>query len=152
MILVVVLSTIFCFSFGKQISRYFRDKAADKTIHRYDVSKEVLSKFADEASKLLNLPTMIDEELELTRISAENGELIYHYNVIGYRAEDIDEKKFLPQLKNDTKSNTCKNDDMAYLLKTGVSFVYEYYGKNGDLIGLYRITPRDCGYPKLTLR
>jgi len=149
---VVVLSTIFCFSFGKQISRYFRDKATDKTIHRYDVSKEVLSKFADEASKVSNLPKMIDEEFEWTRISAEKGELIYYYTVIDHRAKDIDEKKLLPQLKTDTKSNICKNDDMTYLLKIGVSFVYKYYGKNGDLIGLYRITPKDCGYPKLTLR
>ena len=142
----ITLSLCICFIiiYGQNAIQQYQGKCfASETDF---MSKEYLSRAAEDINKAGQLPKMVDKHTEFTRVTAEKGLIIYQYTLIYLTEKDINKKKFLSAIRKNMQSMICENDESAYLMKKGVSFGCLFYGKDGSLIASISITPKECGY------
>lgn len=140
--IVAFVFVIFAASLGKVGVK----RLVNKFITPDVTSKEFLSEVADKMNKEYKVPFMVDKETQLTHVSAEKRKIIYQYIMVNYKADDLKKNNFISNMKNSITPKVCKHDRLIIHLKEGVSFIYSYYGKDGDLIGVFSVTPEECGY------
>jgi hypothetical protein len=142
----IVIGLCICFSiiWGQNTIQQNKGKCFASEIDF--MSKEFLSRAAEDITKAARLPKMVDKHTEFTRVTAERGFLIYHYTLIYLTAKDIKKNKFLPIIKKNMQSMICNHDVSSYLMKQGISFGCLFYSKDGRLIESISIIPEECGH------
>lgn len=90
------------------------------------------------------LPLMIDEDIRVDRIEAGYGEAVYFYTFVNDTYDQID-WKIATELMLETAANYyCNSPVLVPFRENGVSMLYIYYDKNGDLVGTIKIPNTIC--------
>ena len=104
----------------------------------------LLMKTASEINK--QLPMMVDKDTRLDSTAGLNKRLQYHYTMVSFSAEEIDEAALQDQFAPMLKNRACTSEKMKVLFESGVTVDYVYRGKNGKSITTISVTPSQCGY------
>jgi hypothetical protein len=147
-IIVLVIGFIVIFGIsgqiGKDLGKYISKKTAPTPKQVDYTSKTYLNKVAEELNNKYGAPKQMDEDTLLEYVGAEQGKIIYHYQVINYSVNELNTTMFLNEDKQYMRKLLCSNDGMKMLLFKGISIVNTYIDKNGDTIGEVSITKNDC--------
>ena len=104
-----------------------------------------INEIAESINKQFGVPTMIDDETQLTAVSAANGRISFNYILINYTYEQLLERNFdVSEIETEVKSQICNRKDYAKLLRRGIGFEYVYSGKNGNRYGIFVVEPSYC--------
>jgi hypothetical protein len=114
-------------------------------------SQEYLKNIVAYIKKVDKLPKMIDKETKWFTVTCQYGQVIQHYQMVNYRAQDLKGKGFIAALEKSWKATQsfCGVDNGTgeiSLLQYGVYYTYVFYGKNGIIIGSFDILPEECGF------
>ena len=69
----------------------------------------------------------------------------YKYTMINASKKGLDTKAFLNGIKTSLIKNHCSTENTVLMLRVGVTYYYNYFDKNGVLIGTVIINGKDCG-------
>ena len=99
------------------------------------------------ASTTMNktLPSMIDAELRLDKVTSKNKRMTFHYTIMHYTNWTMPKNKLHGLLYEDTKSQVCADKDTQGLLKKGAVIAYSYRGKNKNSIDTFVFDAKACG-------
>jgi hypothetical protein len=100
-----------------------------------------------ETTKQINsqLPIMTDQETRLDTVMCFGKQMHYKYTMINASENELDKEAFLKNIKISLIKNHCRNENPVQMLKMGVTYYYNYFDKNGVLIGAINISKQDCG-------
>jgi hypothetical protein len=105
-------------------------------------SLRILNKIASEYNK--SLPMMIDNETQLTSVSALDKEVIYYYKLVSLDSSD-DLVSKISQMKPRMINHNCSTPDTRdNFLKKGITMEYRYYDKSDKHLVDIDIFPSDC--------
>lgn len=90
------------------------------------------------------LPSKIDEDTELLRISIKSKHVIYDYKFISKTVENISYELFSYWLDSTMVEEVCADKKLVILIDNGLTVTYKYYDKNDGLISDKTISSRDC--------
>lgn len=90
------------------------------------------------------LPTMVDEDTRLDRVSIGTAEFRYEYTLVKYYANELDRDYFLETISPIVGNQTCNAPNIRPLLDKGASIVYIYRGKGGDEFARLTFEPGGC--------
>ena len=93
-----------------------------------------------------NLPSMMDEELRLDKVSAEGNKMIFHYTLVHFTPQSMGENKLKSLMYEDIKTQVCTDKDTKIMLKKGMLVDYMYIGKNKKHITTFAFDAKTCGY------
>ena len=104
------------------------------------VSNDELQKAADAINK--KAPLMVDQETQLTGATGANNTLTYNYKMVNYTAAQLDKAKFTSVIKPQLIKVVCPK--IKPMLDAGVTAVYSYKDKVGDLIASVSLDKSTC--------
>ena len=106
-------------------------------------SAAFLSRVADNVTGLF--PRQVDPETEITRLSALEGVLIYHYRLVNVAAASAD-GALLARLKPMVTKTSCGNAmTLNSFLKKDITLRYLYSDRVGKALVSFDVTLADCG-------
>ncbi|MBF0229503.1 MAG: hypothetical protein HQK63_07925 [Desulfamplus sp.] len=91
------------------------------------------------------LPIMVDQETRLDTLMCLEKQMHYKYTMINASENELDKEAFLNNIKKSLIKNHCSNENPIKMLKMGVTYYYNYFDKNGVLIGTINIRKQNCG-------
>ena len=110
---------------------------------RVDVrSAAYLNKGAAEVNK--TLPKMIDEETELTRVSALEGVVVYNYRLVNATSTDVNPDAFAAVKAQLIKGACTTPQTHDKFLKQDITLRYSYVDKDKHPIASFDVTLADC--------
>jgi hypothetical protein len=90
------------------------------------------------------LPKMADKETRIDSVSSGPGRLFtYHYTMINDTAGTVNLPYFIANFAPGLRAGVCQN--LAQMIKRGVTVAYEYRGHDGKPITTVTTTPASCG-------
>lgn len=106
-------------------------------------SAAFLGRVADNVTGLF--PRQVDPETEITRLSALEGVLIYHYRLVNLASSSAD-GALLAQLKPRVTRTSCGNElTLNSFLKKDITLRYLYSDRAGKALVSFDVTLADCG-------
>jgi len=105
--------------------------------------KETLKITAETINK--SLPTMVDEEVRLDKVSAEESKMTFHYTLVHFTPISMPAKKLKSLMYEDIKTQVCIDKDTKMLLKKGMLVDYTYNGKDKKHITTFAFDVKTCG-------
>ena len=126
-------------------------KKVEKVVHKQnkiDMSKplplpETLKITADTLNK--TLPSMVDEELRLDKVTAKDRKMTFHYTLVNFTNVSMPSNKLKSLMYDDMKNQVCADKDTIMLLKQGMTLDYNYNGKDKKLITVFAFDAKTCG-------
>jgi hypothetical protein len=100
----------------------------------------VLREVASELNE--TVPTQVDVDTRLDRVTAEDRRLIYHYTITTWDAATVDLPRFEPAMRSQIVDTAC--NEMLDLLKLGVTAVYSYSGRDAKPLTSISVHQSDC--------
>ena len=144
--MVVVETTVGLF--GKKVGKYIAESTSSEPTQKPKQvdykSKTYLNKVAEEMNNKIGKSKQLDEDTTLEYVDAEQGKIIFHYQIITYSVDELYTTVFLNEDKKESRKRFCSNDGTKMLLYKDITFVSTYIDKNGDTIGEVSITKNDC--------
>lgn len=104
-----------------------------------DLSRASLAKAVARLGQ--SVPSMVDSDTEITKVTALDGRILYEYRLVKVDSKRIDAAALLADLKKKVAARLC---DANEFLKSGVIFEYVYLDKSATRIGTFEITSMDC--------
>jgi len=104
-----------------------------------DFKPDTMSDTAEMLNK--SLPTMVDSITELSRVSAQDQTLTYHFRIVGKRADEIDMQAVSAQVKK----HACTLKDIRDMVTRGITVIYAYSAADKTGLGQVVVTRRECG-------
>lgn len=118
-------------------------KGVGQAVTTTDVGK-TLSVAAESVNK--KTPIMVDAHTRLDGASAGPGRIFtYHNTFVNAALNDVDMTLFYGLFRRELRTRVCENKAMHPMLKLGVTAVYEYRSKDGQIVGSVSVTQKDCG-------
>lgn len=116
--------------------------------NKIDMSKplpllETLKITADTLNK--TLPSMLDEELRLDKVTSEDRKMTFHYTLVHFTNVSMPSDKLKSLMYDDIKTQVCTDKDTIMLLKKGMMLDYNYNGKDKKLITVFSFDAKICG-------
>jgi len=113
------------------------------TAHRDIASKESLVEIAKKSN--IDLPKMVDEQTELSKLVGLEGVLVYHFRLPKLQPGQIDEKYFHERLRPLVTKNACTNRDLRKtFLDKGVVLRYIYADAQDGKIAQFDVAADKC--------
>ena len=91
-----------------------------------------------------NLPMMVDVETQLLKTSAKGKSLYYHYEMINYSSDAIQQEEFIISVTPNIHQQLCTSSDFNDFASKGATFVYIYNGKDKKQIAELKIGEKEC--------
>jgi hypothetical protein len=91
------------------------------------------------------LPTMLDKELRLDKVTSEDRKMTLHYTLVNFTNVSIPSDKLKSLMYDDIKLQVCADKDTIILLKKGMMLDYKYNGKDKKLITVFSFDTNICG-------
>ena len=122
-----------------------RDLSVKNTVdmHKPLPLKETLKITVDTLNK--TLPTMLDEELRLDKVSAKGSKMTFHYTLVHFTPTSMSAKKLKSLMYEDIKTQVCTDKETKILLKKGMVVDYTYNGKDKKHITTFAFDAKICG-------
>ena len=134
------------FILGGVIAAYFIFWDAPSLFNRKQVPGSVEHMNSVAAQLNRSLPSMLDQETELTTAEGAYRMLIYKYRLINVPTGRLDYQRFAadakPKLTQAACTNAATREDF---LSKGISLRYSYFDKDKNHIATIDVTPKDCG-------
>lgn len=90
-------------------------------------------------------PRQVDAETEITRVSALDGILVYHYRFINVASADVP-RAVLARLRPTVMRSSCANEGtLNNFIRRDITLRYSYSDKSGRALASFDITRADCG-------
>jgi hypothetical protein len=106
-------------------------------------SKESLKDIARKTN--VDLPKMVDEQTELSKLDALEGVLVYYYRLPKVQPGQITEKYFQEQICPIVTKNACTNEELRKkFLNKGVVLRYIYIDSQGGEIAQFDVIGKNC--------
>lgn len=105
------------------------------------------NKNLDSEILLLNksMPTMLDEQTQILKITIESNKIIYHLRLINYNSSQFNKKLFFDQVAPLIKQRVCSMKEWKELLLSKKMFVnFSYEGKDKRNIEDIIVDPSQC--------
>lgn len=115
-----------------------------KNINKPQALNKTLQITADTLNN--NLPTMVDEELRLDKVSADGSKMIFNYTLVHFTAQTMGAKKLKSLMYEDIKTQVYTDKESKMMLKKGMLVDYVYKGKNKKHITTFAFDAKTCGY------
>ncbi len=97
-----------------------------------------------------DLSHMINEDISLNSINEVNNSLVYHYQYVKKKVEDID-KANLFSLKADWASKICNNGDTEKMLSEFKSVIFIYTDSDNKQVDYVEFNKDDCAKSEIDL-
>ena len=104
---------------------------------------ETLQITADTLNK--DLPTMLDTELRLDKVSAKDHKMYFDYTLVNFTPASMSGERLKSLMYEDVKTQVCIDKEMVELLKKGMSVDYVYRGKEKKDIITFAFDAKVCG-------
>jgi hypothetical protein len=108
------------------------------------ISQDQLNRWVFEINKKHPPPFMVDEETKAFSISAGPGQFIWKYTMINATAKELKEINFIREVQSNLTRDVCNNSELAAYINRGLSIVYMYYGKDGNIAGSVTVNSSKC--------
>lgn len=85
-------------------------------------------------------PVMVDDSTRLVSVSLENGEkVVSRLTLVDYVADEVSQAELIKFFEPELVAESCLDQDLADLRSKDYTLAYEYYGKDGESIGVIEI-------------
>jgi len=91
------------------------------------------------------LPSMLDEELRLDKVTSEDRKMTLHYTLVNFTNASMSADKLKSLMYDDIKLQVCADKDTIMLLKKGMMLDYNYNGKDKKMITVFSFDAKICG-------
>lgn len=105
--------------------------------------EENLIRQAEELNQ--RLPRMLDENTRFDDVSVYGTEIYYRNTVVNSTAGQVDMAAFQQIMYEKLTNYLCPQQEIAELLRRGVTYRYNYFGNQGGLISSVIISRETCG-------
>jgi hypothetical protein len=118
------------------------------TFTQCGVSDKDVKRLAKEANDMLNCPVKIDYMTMLDSIYAVGKEIHYHYTLIGYSIEDIDDMLSKEDFERNIRTLllstvNADNKDARAIRSSKIMLIAEYFDENSKLYTTVRVGPKE---------
>ena len=95
---------------------------------------------------LLNqsLPTMLDDDTRIDRISLQGRDMYYDYTLVGWSVAELDLERFVAVMTAQLKTDHCEDADTRLYLDDGRNMVFMYRDKQSDPVSKIVVSSADC--------
>lgn len=95
------------------------------------------------------LPTMVDSQTRLDRVTARGLKIIYDFTLVNDPApgqKTLDDPEVARQVEEGVAAKVCKSEETKPGRDLGVTFSYSYSSKDGRKLFDFEVTPLRCDF------
>lgn len=105
-----------------------------------------LTRVAEQMSRQIRVPKMLDSETQLVRVEALEGMLVYQNRFVNYSRDQMDPPALEAAQRRTLQASICSTPETRdNLLKRGIMMRYAYRDRFDALVMTIDIRPADCG-------